>query len=228
MLVYPLLYATDEDIALRASADFPLICPRDQKLAEGADGRLDSGDRWTLKSATVDFAAQGVAPGHVVQLQTSTAYPATAESFIVDSGKAGGVVLRRKGQPAGIGQPPAPAAGASGLPFLVLSFGPQIVAATDDLNRRMGIHPRTGGRTPSDVDDLGALRDAVVLSVLRRQYLDMSRASSPQSDVFAAKARLVAQELDDLLARLILHGPYLDPASGPGPMTNRIASRLSR
>ena len=62
------IYATDEDIALRATADFAILCPRDQKLAAGSDGSFDPSDRWTLQSASVDFSAQGVLPGQVVQL----------------------------------------------------------------------------------------------------------------------------------------------------------------
>src|SRR5947199_54246 len=50
------LYATDEDIVLRASADFALLCPRDQKLASGTDGTFMPDDRWTLHSTAVDFA----------------------------------------------------------------------------------------------------------------------------------------------------------------------------
>ena len=36
----PHVYATDEDIALRASADFAILCPKDQCLAYGNDGTI--------------------------------------------------------------------------------------------------------------------------------------------------------------------------------------------
>ena len=47
------LYATDEDVALRAPADFPLLCPPGQVQAAGTDGCFQAGDRWTLTSAAV-------------------------------------------------------------------------------------------------------------------------------------------------------------------------------
>ncbi len=67
----PIPYATDEDIALRASADFSLLCPRDQKVAAGSDGAFSTSDPWTLTSASADFNALGVAAGQVVQLRPS-------------------------------------------------------------------------------------------------------------------------------------------------------------
>ena len=38
--VYATMYdfATDEDLALRASADLPLLCPREQTISSGSDG----------------------------------------------------------------------------------------------------------------------------------------------------------------------------------------------
>src|SRR3954467_9712135 len=38
MISFYTAYATDEDIALRASADYSILCPRDQKLGWGNDG----------------------------------------------------------------------------------------------------------------------------------------------------------------------------------------------
>src|SRR3954452_6256472 len=130
-------YATDEDLALRASADFPLLCPRDQKLASGSDGLFDAGDRWTMWSPSVDFAAQGLAAGHVVQLLAPVAtFKPPGEAFVVASVGPGRVLLRRKGQPVGIGQPPAPAGGIMNVEFLAATLTPQIAEAGYDLDRR--------------------------------------------------------------------------------------------
>ena len=46
------VYATDEDIALRASADYTFLCPKDQKLAWGNDGAFHPLDRMNMASLT--------------------------------------------------------------------------------------------------------------------------------------------------------------------------------
>lgn len=216
------VYATDEDIALRASADFALLCPRDQKLAAGSDGVFDPSDRWTLRSASVDFAAQGLAPGHVVQLTgPASAFRPPGETLVVSSVAPGAIRLRRKGQLDGVGQPPAPIDGLSGIEFLVVTLGPQIERASDDLNRRYGIDEGMTGHCPTDLADTRALREATVLSVLHRRYLEMSREAGGQPDVFATKGQLVKAELDDLLARVVVHW-------GAALATDRFSTRLSR
>lgn len=225
-----ILYATDEDIALRASADYALLWPKDQKFAAGSDGVFSASSPWTLTSATVDFQGQGVMPGQLVQLEKlgSSLRPG-GEGFVVVGVSPGSATLRRKGQPIGVGQPPAPPTGLTGVEFSIVTFGPQIVLATDDLNRRFGI--TTGayaGRSAGELADPSELRDAAVLTVLYRQYLDMSRELSAPTDTFATKAQIVKAELDDRLDRLALHwNRYLtDPE--PGGPTTRFSTRMSR
>ena len=48
-------YATDEDIVLRAPADFGRLCPADQKIAAGSDGAFSPGARWTLTCPSAAF-----------------------------------------------------------------------------------------------------------------------------------------------------------------------------
>ena len=200
------VYATDEDVALRASADFTLLCPRDQKLAWGVDGIVDSMDRWTLRSGSVDFQSQGVLPGHVVQLLgPPVTFRAPGESLIVASVSGPAITLRRKGQALGAGQPPAPVGGLIGVEFLIATLAPQILGAMIEINHRVGISESIRGRNFADLCDPGGLKDAVVLTVLQRQYRDMSREAGGASiDVLAAKALVVKAELDDLLARTIV------------------------
>ena len=207
------LYATDEDIAVRASADYALLCPNDQTIAEGADGAFLASDRWTLRSATVDFQARGLLPGHLVLL---TGIGPDGEQFVVESTGPGSVRLRRKGMGTGVGEPPGPIAGGSGLTFKAATLGPQIALAVDDLTRRFGI--------VRPLVDPGELRDSVVLTVLYRQYLGASRELGSGSDSFAAKAHIVQNELDDLMGRLILR---TTPALGDPPIT-RFNTRMSR
>ena len=54
------VYATDENIAIRAGGDFAPLCPDWQKLASGSDGVFTAGSPWVLNSPSVDFEAAGV------------------------------------------------------------------------------------------------------------------------------------------------------------------------
>jgi hypothetical protein len=225
----PTPYATDEDIALRASADFSLLCPRDQKVAAGTDGAFFTSDPWTLTSATADFHALGVAAGQVVQLESPGSGQPGGEGLAVVSTAPGSVTLRRKGQPAGVGMPPGPAAGLGGVRFKVATLGPQVALAAADINRRFGIaNGLYPGRNASELADPGELRDAVVLTVLYRQYLDASREVAGPADSFAAKAQAAKAELDDLLARLALHWNRASGDDDLGPPTTRFSTRMSR
>jgi hypothetical protein len=223
------IYATDEDIALRASADFAILCPRDQSLAVGLDGVFYPSDRWTLQSASVDFTAQGVLPGQVVQLlgPTST-FRAPGEGLVVVATSGHAVTLRRKGQPAGSGQPPSPVGGLVGVEFLTATLAPQIQSASVEVNNRVGASSLVPGRTPADLLDPLELRDATVLTTLQRQYRDMSReANGANLDALAAKAVAIKAELDDLLARTTIHwrtgtGPAAEAPSMP------FSARISR
>ncbi len=225
-------YATDEDIALRASADFAALCPRDQTLAAGLDGAFAAADPWTLASASVDFAALGLVPGLVARLGKPTAaFGPGGELFAVGAVAPGRITLRRKGQAAGVGQPPSPPAGLTGVEFSVRTLGPQIALAGYDLDRRFGIDDRIAGSRPVDLYDPRQLREAVVLMVLARQYLDQSRQFASPSDApedwYSAKARIIKGELDDVLDGLALKWRACDLA-GRTPATTPFSSRLSR
>lgn len=218
-------YANDEDIALRASADFALLCPKDQCLAYGTDGVFS--DPWTLTSQSVDFQANGVAPGRIVRLtQPVSVYKPPGEAFAVVSVAPNTVVLRRKGQPPGVGQP-AGVASSSGVEFTVATLGPQIARAGYDLNRRYGIDDLIAGRRPCDLFDPQEVREATVLTVLYRQYLEMSRGPQESADTFASKSQMYKQELDDLLSRTVVRwgASRVVPAV---QSTSRFSTRISR
>ena len=230
------VYATDEDIALRASTDFSSLCPRDQVLAAGQDGVFAASNPWTLTSASVDFAAFGLTPGLLARLtKPTTAFGANGEVFAIQAVAAGAITLRRKGQPAGVGQPPATPVGLTNVEFVVRSLGPQIALASYDLDRRFGIDDCVAGRRSVDLYDPHQLREAVVLTVLYKQYLDQSRQfagrvadqSEVPGDVYAAKARIAKAELDELLDRLALKWNEMDVASR-AIATTRFSTRLSR
>ena len=147
-------YATDEDLALRASADFLLLCPRDQKLASGNDGVFQKDDPWTLNSASVDFQANGLSPGKIVLLtQPTSSFKPPGESFVVQAVSPGAVLLRRKGQLPGMGQGPSGPNGLTGVEFFSTTLGPQIELASYDLNKRYGIDDFIAGRRSCDLFD---------------------------------------------------------------------------
>jgi hypothetical protein len=229
MLVVSTRYATDEDIAIRASADFTILCPKDQRLAWGNDGQFSTNTPWVLTSAAVDFQAYGVAPGHVVLLtQPTPSFKPPGELFAVVAVAPNAVTLRRRGQPAGIGLPPGPAAGLSQVEFSVTTLGPQVALASYDLNRRFGIDDLIAGRRPCDLFDPNEVREAAVLTVLYRQYTDMGRGAGGDVDAFTAKARLYRQELDDLLARTVVHWLPAPGDTASNPSSGRFSTRLSR
>ena len=64
------VYATDEDIAVRAGGDFVMLCPPWQQMASGVDGVFGADAPWVLDSASVNFQSNGVTPNQVVQLTT--------------------------------------------------------------------------------------------------------------------------------------------------------------
>jgi len=100
------VYATDENIALRDPDDFAALSPHHQCLARGTDGVIAAASPWTLTSATVNFATNGVASGNVVVLTLKNVFVASGEAFAVDTVSGNSINLRRLGQATGVGQPP--------------------------------------------------------------------------------------------------------------------------
>lgn len=195
------VYCTDENIALRAWGDFVAICPPSQKLAAGGDGVVLPSDRWTLSSAAVDFAAAGVIPGCVVWLKLGNTFGSQGEIFAVNSVAGGTVTLRRMGQTASVGQPPAPAAGLTGIAFSVLTFSSQIDMASYDANHFFGIDPNSATKYPGRLYDQRELQGYVVLTVLKRAY---GISLKQKAEDYALKLAEVTNELSDLTARLTI------------------------
>ncbi len=218
-------FATDEDVALAASSDFCLICPRDQKLACGTDGYFDPTDRWTLQSPSADFAALGVTPGMVVQLTGPTsAFRPPGELLVISKVAPGSATLRRKGQLAGLGQPPSPVSGLVGVEFLITSLVPQIARASDELGCQLGLGSCASMTGPAlSSGELRELRDLTVLTVIVRQYLDVCRDPGGKPDALAAKAEAVRAELDEKMARATVRR-----GGGTAGEALRFSSRISR
>lgn len=195
------VYCTDENIALRAWGDYMAVCPPSQKLAAGTDGVILSADRWTLTSATVDFEAAGIVPGHVVWLKLANTFGSNGEIYAVNAVDGDSVTLRRLGQTASVGQPPAPAAGLTGVSFSVLTFGPQIDVASYDANHFFGIDVISPTKSPARMYDQRELQSYVVLMVLKRAY---AISLKQKAEDYALKLEQVSEELSDLTARLTI------------------------
>jgi hypothetical protein len=201
------VYATDEDVLVNASGDFATLAPQWQCMAKGTDGVFDSGDRWTLTSASVDFLAQGVAANQVVCLSGPKAnYPGGGDFLAIDSVAANAVTLRRPYKDLSVGQPPGPAAGLTSVTFNVTTFDPQIAAATFDIKRRFGIDENITFRDSSWIYDLQDLRMAVVLSVLYDRYTAELR--SDRGD-WVRKMSHIRNKRDEIIDRVqVRWGPY--------------------
>ena len=214
-------YATDEDVAIRVSTDYALVCPRDQVLVSAKDGVFDPSDRWTLLSPSTDFVARGVRPGQTVQLADSgVASGGAVDVLVVERVARSSLGLRRKGLSAGMGEPPGPIGGAIGRAYFIASLDPQLVMAGEDLARRFDL----GDARELSQADRTALRDLTVLMTVRDRYLDLLRNADPHRDEFAAKAAVLTTEIGDRLARLTIPSAG-SAAAGP---VGRFSTRMSR
>ena len=194
------VYATDEDIAVRAGMDFVALAPASQRMAGGTDGTILAADRWTLTSPTAQFLANDVHANQVVWLTApKSQYPGGGVIMAIDSVTATGITLRRLHKDLGVGDPPAPAAGLAGITFLVNTLDPQIEEAAYDLKRRYGIDENVLIQSSGNMYDLRDLRMAVVLAVLQARYVQEARGERGD---FPRKIGLLSQQLASVLERV--------------------------
>lgn len=216
------VYCTDEDLAVRASGDFPILCPPWQGMASGSDGMVDSGDLWTLSSPTVDFSAAGLVAGHVVKLthRTISRY-GSGWLYAVSSASSSGVTLRNVGMNPNVGVPPAPIGGMTSIVFEVPTLAPQIEEVSYRINRDYRIEDALvdADREVADLYDVRELRELCVLMVLHQRYTIENRSEG--SD-YKAKIDLLQKEIDELSPRIRLRwGPTGDDAPPGGSFSMR-------
>lgn len=219
------VYALDEDIAVRAGGDFVTLCPAWQMIATGNDGYFTAGSPWTLNSNAINFAANQVQPGMVVQLTApKVVFPGGGLLLAVDSvSPAGALNLRKLHQQPGAGQPPVPPAGQTNVTFAINTLWPQIEEASFDIKRRFAIDENIVDRTSSWIYDLRDLRMVTVLQVLLARYIQEARGDKGD---FPRKIELIRCELSGVLDRVeVRWGTYGD--SEP-PTTIGFGFRLKR
>jgi hypothetical protein len=173
------VYATDEDIAVRASGDFITLCPAWQQMAFGTDGVFAPDAPWVLTSTLTNFQNNGVSPNQVVWLSAPKAnFPGSGQLLAIDSVSGSSITLRRLHKDLNVGQPPAPAAGLTGVIFTINTMDPQTEEATFDIKRRFGIDENITFRDSTWIYDQRDLRMAVILSVLYDRYTAEARTDS--------------------------------------------------
>jgi hypothetical protein len=194
-------YCTDEDLAVRACGDFGVLCPKGQTLANGADGVFASGSPWILTSASVDFNARGLQPGNVIYLTGPKPYfTGSGEPCAVTAVATGQVTLKGIGLDAGVGQPPGPSAGLSGVTFSCKTLQPQINSCCLEVNATFGLDPNLTLKSPALVYDPDLkLTSITVLTVLKRQYTFLARGKDGGD--FREKLKEVSFDLTEVLAR---------------------------
>ncbi len=217
------VFATNEDIAVRAGGDFFLLCPAWQQMAAGTDGYFSSGSPWVLNSTAVNFAANGVDPNQVVQLSgPKQNFPGSGQLFAIDSVSGSAITLRRLHKDLNVGQPPAPSAGLAGVTFTINTLDPQIEEASFDIKRRFGIDENFAYRSSTWIYDQRDLRMATVLTVLLARYTQEAR--SDKGD-WARKISLIGTELNVVLDRVQVRWGPLGNSSEP---TTLFSCRISR
>jgi hypothetical protein len=211
------LYATAEDLIIKAPADVPDLYPRDQVWAKGSDGQLDATARVFL-SASCPFHMFGVPAGSLIILSRERSpvgdRAGEREVLVVDavSPSDGSAVLRRRGRLAGEGMPSAMGPAASGLGFVVPDLDPQLRSAADRLRRRFGLVDDRWLKDPGD------FRLAVTLLTLYDLYAGQTKQSQGvasvtgqvvKKDLYQARSEVVAAELTAELAELQRGYPLL-------------------
>jgi hypothetical protein len=217
------VYATDEDIAVRAGGDFTILCPQWQMMAQGTDGVFLAGSPWQLSSESVDFEANGVEPNQVICLTSpKSVYPGSGALLAIDSVAGNSIVLRRLYKDLNVGQPPAATSGLSGVTFTINTLDPQSEEASFAIKRRFGIDEQIAERTSSWIYDLQDLRLATVLTVLQDRYTAETR--SDHGD-FALKIKRISQQLENVVARVEVRWGPMGNSAEPSTIFNCKLSR---
>jgi hypothetical protein len=218
------VFATDEDILVKASGDFVTLAPAWQCMGKGLDGVFANGAPWVLTSASVNFQTNGVRPNQVVALTApKSQYPGGGDLLAIDSVSGSSITLRQPHKDLNVGQPPAPSAGLTAVAFSILTYDPQIEEATFDIKRRFSIDENIPFRTSSWVYDLRDLRLLTVLTVLYDRYTAELRSDRGDWQRKMGHIRNLREEVAGRVQ--VRWGPYGNSAE---PANCAFGQRLSR
>ena len=197
-------------------------------MASGIDGYFNAGYPWILNSPSNVFDQQGCVAQMVVQLTgPQTAFRGSGQFFAIDSALGSALTLRRIDQPLNAGMPPAPAAGLTGVSFIVNTLNPQIENATRDIKSRYGIDEMVFYRASlwmyQGVEDLYRdCRDVTVLETLYQRYQHEARVDKGD---FAKKAKTFKQEFEESMNQVqIRWGPF----GNSQPPATKFGTRFAR
>jgi hypothetical protein len=216
------VYATDEDVYVEAGADFAVLVPKSNLVAQGSDGAFAAGSPWALASASNNFVTQGVAPGMVVQLTGPSPTFKLPQYLAVQAVASGTLTLRRCGMATGVGLPPVPSAGLTGVSFTLTTLKPQIENSAYWANEEFAVDNKVVMRGQGDMYDQRPVRRLVIVRTLYLQYMDVNRASNGDFD---KKVERYKAEFDAALANAIVRW---GPTGTTAPPTTRTSTRLSR
>jgi hypothetical protein len=200
------LYCSDEDLCIAAPGDFGQLIPLAQTVAKAVDGVFlaSATGSWVLNSASCNFIIQAVAAGTVLQIRGPQGVFASTDMLVVVSVDANALTLRRVGLPVGMGNPPGPAAGVTGVQFIIGTMYPQIERASYDLRKTFDLDDQVPGRQFTDMYDPRELQEACIALVLSRQYRDMARHVGKMED-FYEKSKNHQADYTRIVQRTQLH-----------------------
>lgn len=210
MIDFSAYYCSDEDVAVKAQGDYATLMTRSMRMAYGSDGAFSSGDRWLLTSSSNDFGTQGIPEGAVCMV-AKDGKPDNAALYTVASASSGGLALRGLGLPVGVGLPPGPLSGASGVTFDVKTCLPSIAEQTRILSQLYRVPALNQLQLSSD------FKRACVLLVLIDLFGTQTRSGEKGDDNWGRKMKSAADELAALYA--ILDRTYGLPAQARRPST---------
>lgn len=206
-------FATDADVANEILPDLQDLLPIGRPVALGSGGYFLAGAPWSLCWDDGDFAARGLAAGHVLELvagvglTTATPEEDRVHDFLevvsADAGTTTPTVipsklhLKRLGEAAGEGEPPALADGATGVKFAVRTFRGDLRKIGESMAVEFNV------ADPTTTTHASLFRRAAALRAARRYYFLKSQdAGDDQKDELIAKWKLLAPELKAIEDRL--------------------------
>jgi hypothetical protein len=222
-------YARDEDLVIAAKSDWTLLSEPLQRLAAGLDGAIGSPDAWLFTSNSGDFAAQGIAPGHVIRLPERGKFKLGGSArglFAVDDIiDATTLRLRPLGGSPGSGWSPQPA-GTAGLEFVVDSANAQIAQASEEVDLWLRTDPAAPEVYPPDVVSVADYRRLATWLGLSDIYLGAAREGDPNRDTFLRKAGEYRKFATDYFARIMAKVAAVFGASGGLPVVGQLTADI--